>query len=362
LVEIVSSPNDRRAAAGKQTGNGSSAQSGAISFAELVRAHDRWEREVAGRPGEREDGRDEYHTRLEQFEASEGDILGAYWCTTASSAVALTVKRKRLRREHPHIHRVSDWVVPENGEPIAELLHHCDTLAIRAGEVLRGTAVRIIMQWIFAIESDLLGFIERSSGVLRPSDVKAFYGRVRNELLQVEHYYDQAGNKSARLRFFSGMLYGVVALAAIGAGSGLLVWSSGVLDADAVTRRTIFICLAAGGIGAVVSVLTRMASQDRFRLDYEVGRTTSVLLGSFRPLLGGVFGVLIYALMRSKILQITPPTGSQAYYFYAVIAFLAGFNERWAHVMFGQAERTVAPALDKADSAISTGGGTEETA
>jgi hypothetical protein len=367
MVETVSSPNDRRAAAEKQTANGSCAQSGAISFAELVRAHDRWEREAPGREGDREDGRDEYHTRLEQFEAAEGEIVGAYWCTTAPSAVALTVKRRRLRREHPHIHRASDWVVPKNGEPIAELLHHCDTLAIRASEVLRGTAVRIIMQWIFAIESDLLGFIERSTGVLEPADVKAFYERVRNELLQVEHYYDQAGNKSARLRFFSGMLYGVVLLAAIGAGSGLLVWSSGVLDADAVTRRTIFICLAAGGVGAVVSVLTRMASQtrsgqDRFRLDYEVGRATSVLLGSFRPLLGGVFGVLLYALVRSKILQITPPTGSQAYYFFAVLAFLAGFNERWAHVMFGQAERTVGPALGKADDTTSTGGGTEGSA
>jgi hypothetical protein len=87
-----------------------------------------------------------------------------------------------------------------------------------------------------------------------------------------------------------------------------------------------------------------------------------VLLGSFRLLLGGIFGVLLYALVRSKILQITPPTGSQAYYFFAVLAFLAGFNERWAHVMFGQAERTVGPALGKADDTTSTGGGTEGSA
>jgi hypothetical protein len=44
-----------------------------------------------------------------------------------------------------------------------------------------------------------------------------------------------------------------------------------------------------------------------------------------------------------------------------VLAFLAGFNERWAHVMFGQAERTVGPPLGKGDGTISTGGGTEAT-
>ena len=193
-----------------------------------------------------------YQERIQKFERVEGKILGAYWCTTAESAVALTVKSpsgrfRLLRRPHTRIHRVSDWVVPEHGEAIAELLHYCDALAIKASAVLTGTPARIVMQWIFAIESDLLGFIERSDGVLARRDVTSFVGRVKRELLRVERYYDDAGNKTARLFYFFGMLSGVVFLTGIGTLAGVLVWLSGVLASDRTAERTIFICLAAGG-------------------------------------------------------------------------------------------------------------------
>ena len=54
----------------------------------------------------------------------------------------------------------------------------------------------------------------------------------------------------------------------------------------------------------------------------------------------------------SKIFQITPPDGvPQAYYFYGTLAFLAGFNERWTHVILTQAERTIGATLSDEDSA-----------
>ena len=332
--------------------NGARSLSGAVTFAELVRIHDRWEKTVET-DGLSEDGDDAYHRKLKSFERAEGKIQGAYWCTTAPSGVALTVREppghfRLFRHSQTRIHRASDWAVPLNGEPIAELLHHCDTLAIKASAVLTGTPARIVMQWIFSIESDLLGFIERSAGVLDKREVETFYNRVKKELIHVERYYHDAGNKSARLFFFFGMLGGVLLLAALGGLMGGLFWAFGVLEAHRFTRQTLFICLVAGGIGAVVSVLTRMGS-DKFKLDYEIGRTNAVLLGSFRPLLGAIFGVALYALFRSKIFQMTPPTGTEAYYFYASLAFLAGFNERWAHVIFTGAQRTISSTLGDED-------------
>jgi hypothetical protein len=332
--------------------DGARSLSGAVAFAELVRIHDRWEQTVEA-DGLSDDGDDAYHRRLKSFERVEGKIQGAYWCTTAPSGIALTVReppgRFRLfRHAQTRIHRASDWAVPPRGEPIAELLHHCDMLAIKASAVLTGTPARIVMQWIFSVESDLLGFIERSAGVLDKQEVETFYKRVKKELIHVERYYHDAGNKSARLFFFFGMLGGVLLLAALGGLMGGLFWAFGVLEAHRVTRQTLFICLVAGGIGAVVSVLTRMGS-DKFKLDYEIGRTNGVVLGSFRPLLGAVFGVALYALLRSKIFQMTPPTGTEAYYFYASLAFLAGFNERWAHVIFTGAQRTINATLGDED-------------
>jgi len=347
----------------RRRANGPRGVSGSVSFAALVREHQRWRHDAATTDAVPESEGDAYYERVQKFERAEGKIQGAYWCTCAESAVALTVKAPsgRFRVFRPslsRIHRVSDWAVPENGEPIAELLHYCDALAIKASAVLAGTPARIVMQWIFAIESDLLGFIERSGGVLEKREVTAFCSRVRKELAHVERYYDDAGNKTARLAYFFGMVSGVVLLTGLGALIGLFVWLFGVLDSDRAAQRTIFVCLAAGGVGAVVSVLTRMTGE-KFRLDYEIGRTNAFILGSFRPFLGSIFGLALYALLGSKIFQLTPPTElPQAYYFYGTLAFLAGFNERWAQVMFSRAERTIDVSLeDDAESAAAPAAG-----
>jgi hypothetical protein len=98
-------------------------------------------------------------------------------------------------------------------------------------------------------------------------------------------------------------------------------------------------------VGAVVSVLMRMSS-NKFRVDFEVGRTTVRRLGSFRPFIGVVFGIALYFLLQSEILHTTlPEKRSTSFFFFGILAFLAGFNERWTNVLFGQAERTIAASL-----------------
>jgi hypothetical protein len=55
------------------------------------------------------------------------------------------------------------------------------------------------------------------------------------------------------------------------------------------------------------------------------------ILGAVRPFIGTVFGIIIYALDRAGLLPLQPPeTGADPLYFYAAIAFFAGFSERWA--------------------------------
>jgi hypothetical protein len=113
--------------------------------------------------------------------------------------------------------------------------------------------------------------------------------------------------------------------------------------------ETFFICYVSGGLGAIISVLTRMSSGN-FHLDYEVGRPTIRRLGSFRPFIGAVFGIAVYFLIRSGLFsRIHPPTDQlKAFFFFAIFAFLAGFNERWTKVLLGDAERTLAASFGKA--------------
>jgi hypothetical protein len=102
----------------------------------------------------------------------------------------------------------------------------------------------------------------------------------------------------------------------------------------------LLLCTGAGAVGALVSVLSRMSGGgDKFTVDFEVGRPLLRRLGLYKPLVGSVFGLALYFLLVSGILMTKAPSERTTIYFYAVVAFLAGFSERFTGVMFGNAER-----------------------
>ena len=147
------------------------------------------------------------------------------------------------------------------------------------------------------------------------------------------------------------MLLGLVVVVGLGALIPFIVDLFGHLDLDSNDARRFYACFVAGAVGAMVSVMTRMRQEDGVRLDYEVGHLLIVMLGAFRPVLGAIFGVLAYFAIGSKVLPITPPPGARAFFYFALIAFVAGFSERFAHVILGSADLTVAKALTGAKAA-----------
>lgn len=324
-----------------------SAQVGSVTFPELVRAHYDWERSGAANGATEQ----RYRDALKRFEEDEGELMHAYWATRRPSAVALTLKQKhplvRLVSDHDaaiRLHRVTDWLARES--QIADLLHHCDTLAIKVSEVLRGTPERIAMQWIYSVQSHLVGYTERAHGRADPEGLKAVCKSQAAELIEIERYYTRAASKAARIVYFWGMVIGAVVSGLLGLGLAALLWQSGWFD-EPNTRaaQTFFVCFAAGGLGAFVSVLMRMSS-NKFRVDFEVGRSTIRRLGCFRPFIGAVFGVTLFFLVKSGVLNIAlPASDSEAFFFLGILAFLAGFNERWTNLILGQAEQTIATSL-----------------
>ncbi|HEV8603043.1 MAG TPA: hypothetical protein VGQ68_06555 [Gaiellaceae bacterium] len=329
------------------------AQTGSISFAELVRTHHDWDRDR----GATEKVERRYRQALERFQEKEGELMHAYWARKRASAIALTEKRKRRQNwlvrlmtnqdSIIRLHRVTDWVARES--KVADLLHHCDTLAIKVSEVLQGTTERIAMQWIYAVQSHLLGFIERRGDKADAKEINAVCASQAKELIQIERYYARAGEKEARIVYFWGMVIGVLVSGALAILLALLVWATGWFSGTHThDMETFFVCFAAGGLGAVVSVLMRMSS-NRFAVDFEVGRATVRVLGSFRPFIGAVFGIALYFLVLSKLLRMELPSSEgEAFFFLGTLAFLSGFNERWTNVLFGKVERTIAASLGDA--------------
>ena len=217
-----------------------------VSFSDVVRAHYAWDKQNG------EHSREAYENTIERFQRDEGEIVDAYWCRKDASAVALT--RKRITRgrlalgdrqeDEYRLFRVSDWVTG-GGSEIANLLHECDVLAIKAAKGLEGIQQAVAMQWLQAVEAHLLGFIERHrDSEPNRAETERFVRRQRVELSRIEDYYQSAGEKRARMYYVRGMLLGgvpAVAVLAVILGGILQAFGAPPLDTDTILesiRRT----------------------------------------------------------------------------------------------------------------------------
>jgi hypothetical protein len=70
----------------------------------------------------------------------------------------------------------------------------------------------------------------------------------------------------------------------------------------------------------------------QFDLSYDVGRPHVAFLGGLRPVLGAAFGLVLYFAVTSGLVAIfdITETGTERLFGFLVVAFLAGFSERWA--------------------------------
>jgi hypothetical protein len=318
-----------------------------VSFSELVRAHHQWDRSTD--PSSAESVQRRFRQLLADFEADAGEIVDAYWCREQASAVALTRREierpgrmsARRRRLEYRLHRVSDWITGETHE-IADLLHDCDILAIKAAHSLESVPRAVVMQWLLLVESHLLGFIERHrSNPPDPAAAKRFAASERAELRRIEEYYFRAGEKKARMRYVEGMLgFGIVLLVAVALATAGVLALFGALELESAGVREFYASAAAGGIGAVISVLMRMSGRGEFAIDHELSRWEVTLVGSYRPLIGSVSGIVVYFLFQTPLVPIEQSALSLP--LYVVVAFLAGFSERWTRMVLSGALRTIA--------------------
>jgi hypothetical protein len=69
--------------------------------------------------------------------------------------------------------------------------------------------------------------------------------------------------------------------------------------------------------------------------------TILFLIGLFKPIIGVVFALFVFAVLRSRLLPIEIVTTNE-FYFFAALAFVSGFSERFAQDMITRAEETFA--------------------
>ena len=334
---------------------------GPPSFAELVWAHYLWRRqlqELEARHARRElhvPLEAAYRRRLAAFEKHNGVIVDAYWCRSEASAVAITSKpaaqfsKHVMRRSSTmRFHSATDWKTVRS-PVIATLMQDSETLAIRAGEVLSGTSQRIAIRWIMSVASFLLARCDMEPPRAQDRRRASMQARahVAPELRTIEGYYLKAATKRARMVYVWGMVQGILALSGlIGAVAVYMAVASPSTLHDPNAQR-LAATLAAGAVGALISVLLRMDERrtSTFKIDAEIGTRAVRRLGLFRTTVGAILATAIYFALQAGLLQqITIPQGPKAIYFFLVVAFFAGFSERWAQIVLGGAEGVLAPA------------------
>jgi hypothetical protein len=329
-VSAVTDRPSQRAAEGRAE---PAAAPGRMTFAELVHHHFLWRRAIDGIQVEGIAHGGELHRRYEdalaRFEAEHGPIVNAYWCEDVESAVALTLGREDgplpgTRRTVARFHRVSDWATRGQSE-VAHLLHGCDELAVKAHEVLSPKNQRICLQLVVACASHLLSVVDTPARTAAEPFGPDALAIEREELQAARDYYREAANGQAQMIYFAGMGAGAAALIA------LALIGGGLLGSGGIDSQGFFVALAGGALGALVSVIARV-NDGTFSLDYDVSPVYSLFTGALRPFVGALFGLAIYAASASGFLQAfeLPTERAERFYFVALIAFVAGFSERWA--------------------------------
>ena len=353
-----------------------------VTFPDLVRAHRAWELELYGGAREnREPDRtleQELRRKWAMFEDKYGKIKNAYWSVRDASAVAFSVKKRRRTvrfwdHEHiPRFHRVTDWATRDEPQ-VAAALDDCESLAVRVEEILRGPSELIALRRIYAVASQLLGYVDRqwgregppaAAGLKAPDWVheaqcKEFVANQHEELEQVASFYKRTGEGQGKILFFWGMVQGLIVLTLVTALTVGTTWPVDSLDGGPThwgELQLFIISVMAGALGAFLSVLQRMASTDesKFTLDFEVGRANVRWIGIYRPFVGGVYGVATFLLLASGILQTESPDAGRDFAYYGILAFFSGFFERFTKLptdMPGVGPEDKTEKTDKTDKA-----------
>jgi hypothetical protein len=283
-----------------------------------------------------------YREARSGFERREGRILDLYWGKQRSGA-AITAAPKGSHC--PRMHRVSDQITADS-PVIAGTIQDWEILAVRARS-LRGDNADVLMRWIFAATTYLIGVVAASPGhIVEPASEKEIRTTQAKQIADATAYYGANASYSAYIAYFWGMMFGVFANSVIAIGCVEFVahavpWLWPHVGVPQEIQARAFGAVAAGAIGSLLSVMLRI-SAGNFAVNHDIGKPQLFIIGSFRPFIGAASGLALYLALGAGLLK--GQVGTVDFFVVAIAAFLAGFSERFARSAFLQTEQTMVPS------------------
>ena len=273
-------------------------------------------------------------TLMKRFERVYGPMEMVHFGRRARVGVALTLRRTLASRmgfsRSANLHIVTDHDLPPS---LVGLLGRARQLADGARELLLGRPRRTCLERIYDVTVQILCQAELQPPGTAPSDEAI--GAITAEFDEIDRYYQPHARMKLLLNYLLGMIAGAGVMALLG--YLLQAWTATLGD-----RPALYTAFVAGGVGAVVSAMVRISSKG-FELPQEMGRLRTSFAGAFRPVIGCIFAVLVFAFLASGLSTSLglPPDTQQRIYFVLVIGFLSGFSERFAKDILVKAEGTI---------------------
>jgi hypothetical protein len=277
---------------------------------------------------------------LREYQEAEGEIVDKYFAKHFEAGVVHTCRRDglvgrknyRIRMKYP-------------GEKVAAVQPEFEAALWRARSmeqqttlIVSGRPRRMLLEMLFSVVVYVLGVVDSLEGVQKTAQqdgqdvtehsrlcIRKALRIARSELARLQQLVNEAAIRSALRHYVLGLFLGGIALLA-------LAWTTSRVPMFEPTRTQDLVrAVAAGGLGAVISVMIRISHGQRVDVDPTQGNSMTCLAGSFRPVIGGVLGAALYVLLQAGLIPLDiPAKPDDASYLFAAIAFLAGFSERWA--------------------------------
>ncbi|WP_139177277.1 hypothetical protein [Geodermatophilus siccatus] len=205
--------------------------------------------------------------------------------------------------------------------------------------LVAGRPRRVLLEMLFSVIVYLLGVLDsveclaaagrgarKTRECSRVHRIEKALEIAQSELTRLQEFADQAAVRAALKHYVQGLFIGGGAVVAS-------AWTASQVHMfEQAPTLDLVRAIAAGGLGAIISVLIRISRGQRLDVDTTQEPFLTCLAGSSRTVIGGALGVALYVLLKAEFIPLEIPAASDAAapYFFTAIAFLAGFSERWA--------------------------------
>jgi hypothetical protein len=285
--------------------------------------------------------REDFARLLTQYRGTDHEIVDHYFAKHIQAGALHMCRRTRF-------HRRRDFEIRMRypGDIVAAVQPEFEAALWRARAMEQQTALlvagrprRVLLEMLFSVIVYLLGVLDsveclaatgqgarRTEECSRLHRIEKALEIAQGELTRLQEFADQAAVRAALKHYVLGLFIGAIAVFAS-------AWTvSQVPMFEQAPTLDLVRAIAAGGLGAMISVLIRISRGQRLDVDTTQEPFLTCLTGSARTVIGGALGVALYVLLKAGFIPLEIPAASDAAapYFFTAIGFLAGFSERWA--------------------------------